>query len=100
MKIDFWNKTQICTLLSPAPRYQVHQNFTKILGVFLHVPAFPADPQWFGVTFLSETFLSRYGYGSIGIKTAPHDLPFNYKLYRIEALTVSAYKSLSKFSTF
>ena len=38
MKIDFWNKTQICTQLSPAPRYQVHQNFTKILGVFLHVP--------------------------------------------------------------
>ena len=38
MKIDFWNKTQICTQLSPAPRYQVHQNFTKIQGVFLHVP--------------------------------------------------------------
>ena len=38
MKIDFWNKTQICTRLSPAPRYQVHQNFTKIQGVFLHVP--------------------------------------------------------------
>ena len=38
MKIDFWNKTQICTQLSPAPRYQVHQNFSKILGVFLHVP--------------------------------------------------------------
>ena len=67
--------------------------FTKILLKFwefsymFRSPAFPADPQWFGVTFLSETFLSRYEHGSIGIKTVPHDLPFNYKLYRIEALT-------------